>query len=113
MGKRAVCSVIVTVCLLIAISADVFAKKHHNIAKETITLIQRTLKELGYNPGEVDGKFGWKTKIAVKRFQRAHKIRATGKLNRKTMKLLFSEERKEKALKKHKQIKKRLEKYKK
>jgi len=113
MRKRTCSIIVLIVCLLAATSTGAFARKYHNVAKETITLIQKTLKELGHDPGKVDGKFGWKTKIAVKRFQRAKKIRATGKLNRKTMKLLFLEERKKKALKKQAITKKQFKKQKK
>ena len=37
---------------------------------EAVRQLQRALKELGYDPGEVDGDFGAKTESAVQAFQR-------------------------------------------
>jgi peptidoglycan hydrolase-like protein with peptidoglycan-binding domain len=39
-------------------------------SREEIKAVQSDLAELGYNPGSVDGNFGWRTKRAIKAFQR-------------------------------------------
>ena len=45
---------------------------------------QKKLKDLGYDPGLPDGIWGKKTKAAVKRFQQANGLSATGKLDEQT-----------------------------
>lgn len=47
--------------------------------------VQRSLSELGYNVGQLDGKLGPKTKQALRKFQKDEGLRATGKLDRKTL----------------------------
>ena len=46
--------------------------------------IQIKLKNLGYNPGPLDGIWGKKTEEAVKAFQRDNGLAATGKIDRRT-----------------------------
>ena len=46
--------------------------------------LQRTLKEQGYDPGQIDGIFGKKTERAVKRFQKASGLKADGIAGRRT-----------------------------
>ena len=50
-----------------------------------VKLLQRTLKESGSDPGRVDGKFGAKTKKAVKEFQAANGLKVDGKVGYKTL----------------------------
>jgi len=40
--------------------------------------LQRNLAALGYRPGPADGQYGWSTQVAVERWQRAHRLTATG-----------------------------------
>lgn len=40
--------------------------------------LQRNLAVLGYHPGPADGQYGWSTQVAVERWQRAHRLTATG-----------------------------------
>ncbi|CAB1085522.1 hypothetical protein JY97_04115 [Alkalispirochaeta odontotermitis] len=46
--------------------------------------IQRSLKDLGYNPGPLDGIWGQKTEQALKAFQRENGLPATGKIDHAT-----------------------------
>jgi peptidoglycan hydrolase-like protein with peptidoglycan-binding domain len=46
--------------------------------------LQEALKILGYDPGPIDGVFGEKTEIAVKKFQEAREIAADGVVGRVT-----------------------------
>jgi len=46
--------------------------------------VQRALKAAGYEPGAIDGKNGRKTTLALKEFQKAHGLVATGMADRKT-----------------------------
>jgi len=46
--------------------------------------VQRSLKDLGYNPGPLDGIWGQKTEQALKAFQRENGLSATGRLDRAT-----------------------------
>ncbi|YAR62752.1 peptidoglycan-binding domain-containing protein [Bacillus cytotoxicus] len=45
---------------------------------------QQMLKSLGYVPGREDGYFSKETESAVKAFQNANQLEATGKLDKKT-----------------------------
>jgi peptidoglycan hydrolase-like protein with peptidoglycan-binding domain len=47
-------------------------------SSEFIKGLQRELKRAGHDPGEIDGKIGPSTKQALKRFQEAHGLSATG-----------------------------------
>jgi peptidoglycan hydrolase-like protein with peptidoglycan-binding domain len=46
--------------------------------------LQEALNILGYDPGPIDGVFGEKTEIAVKKFQEAREIAADGVVGRVT-----------------------------
>lgn len=43
--------------------------------------IQLALKQHGYDPGPIDGRWGSKTSRALKRFEQDHNLRADGKLD--------------------------------
>lgn len=58
--------------------------KSHPKVKE----VQLALKNAGYNPGSIDGKMGKQTREALREFQRANKLTANGKANKKTWALL-------------------------
>lgn len=51
----------------------------HN-SKATIRLVQMGLAELGYNPGPVDGTLGEQTKVAIREFEKHHKLAVTGRI---------------------------------
>ena len=50
--------------------------------------VQKALERAGFDPGPADGKYGIKTKAAVKAFQRARGLKADGIVGEKTWKLL-------------------------
>ena len=56
----------------------------------TVADLQRALTKAGFDAGSVDGKYGKKTKAALKAFQRAHSLKADGVVGEKTWKLLQS-----------------------
>jgi regulator of extracellular matrix RemA (YlzA/DUF370 family) len=58
-----------------------------NATPQTISRIQRALKEAGYNPGPIDGNYGAQTAAAVTAYQRDHGL-ATGGLTYKTIEKL-------------------------
>jgi len=43
--------------------------------------IQLALKQHGYNPGPIDGRWGSRTSRALKQFEQDHHLRADGKLD--------------------------------
>ncbi len=49
-----------------------------------VTEAQERLKATGFDPGSIDGKYGWKTEQAVKRFQLARGLRIDGIMGRET-----------------------------
>ena len=57
----------------ISIDLKVFSTDRHRFATAQMLLL-----ELGYNPGEVDGVMGRKTRKAIVRFQRKNAVRADG-----------------------------------
>jgi peptidoglycan hydrolase-like protein with peptidoglycan-binding domain len=59
----------------------------------SVAEMQRKLKELGYDPGPADGVAGKKTVDALKRFQRANHLPATGVLDAETTRRLHSAKR--------------------
>ena len=52
---------------------------------EMVKAAQQALKEKGHDPGSVDGRMGPKTQQALRDFQNAQGIQATGGLDDKTM----------------------------
>ena len=50
-----------------------------------VSQIQQALNEKGYNVGSVDGQMGPKTKSALKQFQQAQGLQASGKLDQQTL----------------------------
>lgn len=50
--------------------------------------VQLALQNAGFNPGEIDGKFGPRTQKMLQRFQGASGLKADGKVGPKTLKAL-------------------------
>ena len=50
-----------------------------------VSQIQQALNEKGYNVGAVDGQMGPKTKSALKQFQQAQGLQASGKVDQQTL----------------------------
>lgn len=55
---------------------------------EQVRLLQQRLRNAGFMPGPIDGILGPKTRQAIRRFQEAHGLRATGRLNTATRQAL-------------------------
>ena len=53
-----------------------------------VSQIQQALNDQGYNVGAVDGQMGPKTKAALKQFQQAKGLQASGKLDQQTVAML-------------------------
>ena len=68
--------------LLFCTGADVV--KHDPV----IEAIQRKLAEKGFDPGPVDGTTGWRTRSALRRFQRSSGLPDTGQVDDATRKAL-------------------------
>jgi hypothetical protein len=51
---------------------------------EDIKQVQKTLRDKGYNPGEVDGKLGPRTRAAIRQYQQSETLPVTGRLDDKT-----------------------------
>lgn len=58
---------------------------------EKVKAAQQALKDKGHDPGEVDGKMGPKTQAALRDFQKAQGMQATGRLDAKTAQALGME----------------------
>ena len=55
---------------------------------ERVKAAQQALKDKGHDPGTVDGRLGAKTQAALRDFQQAQGMEATGRLDAKTMQSL-------------------------
>lgn len=67
--------------------------RHGSVGPEVIQM-QNRLKELGYYPGEVDGKFFDQSTTAVKAFQEQNGLDADGIAGEITLQLLYSDQAK-------------------
>jgi Putative peptidoglycan binding domain len=54
------------------------------MGREHVKSAQEALKSKGYDPGEVDGAMGPRTSAALRDFQQAEGLRATGRLDSET-----------------------------
>lgn len=63
---------------------------------EEIKAVQSDLAELGYNPGSVDGNLGWRTKRAIRAFQKDTGMKADGMITQKLADSLAATPRPEK-----------------
>ena len=73
-------STLVLLALLLCLGTDV-----HAAPDPIIEAIQRTLVERGYDPGAIDGAIGWRTRGALREFQRSVGLPATGRTDDATM----------------------------
>jgi hypothetical protein len=69
-------------------AAKTAASKISYTSKRTIRRVQTALKKAGYKPGTLRGVMVKRTKTALKKFQRANNLKATGKINQNTCRLL-------------------------
>lgn len=67
-----------------------------NMPDKKVTQVQNLLKQLGYNPGMVDGKYGSQTVSAIKAFQKKHGMVQTGEINEVLLFKLYFEKAKRK-----------------
>ncbi len=64
-------------------------KMHHKVrVSATVKQVQEALNRTGAKL-TVDGVLGHKTRLALKSFQKAHKLKATGRLDKATRKALL------------------------
>ncbi len=62
--------------------------------------LQKKLKNMGYDPGKIDGKFGPKTKRALSEFQKQHGLKPTGNFDKNTANKLSEAVRKNNEMRK-------------
>ena len=73
-------STLVLLALLLCLGTDV-----HAAPDPIVEAIQRTLVERGYDPGAIDGAMGWRTRGALRQFQRSVGLPATGRTDDATL----------------------------
>ena len=73
-------STLVLLALLLCLGTDV-----HAAPDPIVEAIQRTLVERGYDPGAIDGAMGWRTRGALREFQRSVGLPATGRTDDATL----------------------------
>jgi peptidoglycan hydrolase-like protein with peptidoglycan-binding domain len=77
--------------LLLSTSAFAGAARKPGMVKggdEEVKAAQQALKDKGLDPGTVDGRMGPKTQAALREFQKAQGMEATGQLDTKTIQTL-------------------------
>ncbi len=91
MKKRLLASLLCLVMLVgsLAVSATSKTLNYGDEGPDVVTL-QRRLRELNYNPGTADGKYGYKTYLAVRDFQYQNGLKVDGLVGEQTYILLFS-----------------------
>lgn len=65
-------------------SADTAKADMPGANKQTVTDVQQALKGKGQDPGPIDGMMGPQTQAALKAYQKAEGLEATGRLDAKT-----------------------------
>jgi peptidoglycan hydrolase-like protein with peptidoglycan-binding domain len=53
--------------------------------RDTIAIVQQTLRAEGYDPGPINGELGPQTAAAVKQAQKDRELEPTGRLDRRTI----------------------------
>jgi peptidoglycan hydrolase-like protein with peptidoglycan-binding domain len=81
--KLARLAVIAAALALGAVAAD--EQSQIDLSPEVVQRVQERLREMGYDPGPVDGKWGPKTRQAVKQLQQDREHAATGQLDLATL----------------------------
>jgi peptidoglycan hydrolase-like protein with peptidoglycan-binding domain len=77
------------VLLFVTLFAGLQSSFGQTIPKASLIKIQTALKELGYDPGNINGVYNSKTKNAIKQLQTANNMVSDGVLNNGTIDLLF------------------------
>lgn len=75
--------VLLSVCCVVW-SFSVLAVQYDPLVEQA----QKALTELGYNPGQIDGKMGNKTAAAIQKFQQSAGLSVTGELDQPTQEKL-------------------------
>lgn len=70
--------------LAVGATGQALAKAHHHSWKSEVKEIQTDLNKSGAKLA-IDGKFGKKTKEALEDFQKSHKLKANGKIDKATL----------------------------
>ena len=96
MRRLVICMVMASLAVLLEGLAGpslVMAQEPAPLAPRFVREAQRTLRELGYQPGPVDGVVGPKMKDALAKYQRSEGIHVTRRLDSETMARLDIHER--------------------
>lgn len=82
---RVVRSVLATALALALAPAAFAGNEAPFVDTNTLRQVQQTLRSRGFDPGVVDGRMGRATQEAIRAFQRAESLEATGQLNSRTL----------------------------
>lgn len=82
--KKYVIWIMLTVFICTLIPAAAMARQNRDVYQA-----QEKLRSMGYQPGTADGVMGKKTAKALKKFQKDKGLQPTGKLDNKTLNLIF------------------------
>jgi len=95
MRRLVICTVVASLAVLLEglVGPGLAMAQESAPAPRFVREAQRTLRELGYQPGPVDGVVGPKMKHALAKYQRSEGIRVTRRLDSETMARLDIHER--------------------
>jgi peptidoglycan hydrolase-like protein with peptidoglycan-binding domain len=63
----------------------------HREGAERVQDVQRLLRELGHDPGDVDGYVGRDTRTAIRSYQEAHGLKATGEITEELVQMIYKQ----------------------
>jgi uncharacterized membrane protein len=81
---------ILVTSFVIILSTTNFLTESSSAYSDTIFWVQKRLKMLGYDPGQIDGLWGKKTQRAIEKFQRKNSLPVTGEIDEQTKDKLVS-----------------------
>lgn len=95
MRRSVICMVVTSLAVLLEglAGSGMTAQEIPPPAPRFVREAQRTLRELGYQPGPLDGVVGRKTREALEKYQRSEGIEITRRLDPETMARLDIHER--------------------
>jgi len=78
-----------TACAVPAVHAGLTCYDASSYSSNFVSAVQETLAKARFNPGPADGRWGVKTKNALKSYQASKRLEPTGNIDASTLRALF------------------------
>ncbi len=86
-------AIVLALLRIVSVPAALAHGRHSLANAEQMRQVQQKLNEMGYHAGSVDGVLGPQTESALRQFQQAQHLRATGHIDSNTLAALDREPR--------------------